>query len=117
MWDSIPVDVGQHSGEVGQPETAPRVAASGPGWMGLLPLLFHPLHLPAERLAVAFWYRRFVHFLDDVGEVLQAGDRGSGSGVEHGDVLAGASQQDGPLDLFHGDASPVHVERQLFIGS
>jgi hypothetical protein len=30
---------------------------------------------------------------------LQAGDRSSGSGVEHGDVLAGASQQDGPCYL------------------
>ena len=32
------------------------------------------------------------------------GDRGSGSGVEHGDILAGTSQQDGPRDLFHGNA-------------
>ena len=71
--------------------------------MSFLPLLFHPCHLRSERLPVAFWDRRFLHFLDDVGEVLQAGDRGTGSAVEHGDILAGTSQQDGSNDLFHGE--------------
>ena len=84
--------------------------------MSFLPLLFHPCHLRSKRLPVAFWNRRFLHFLDDVGEVLQARDRGSGSGVEHGDILAGTSQQDDPSYLFHGDPSSVHAERQLFIG-
>ena len=122
MWAAIPFHVGRHSGEVGrrfgdvgQPRP-PHIVVSGPRWMGMQPLLFHACHLGAKRLPVAFWNRRFVYFLDDVGEVLQAGDRGLRSGVEHGDILACTSQQDGLRDLLHGNASSIHVERQLFIG-
>jgi len=88
MWAIIPfhvgpdsVDVGhrsircgRHSGDTGQSMTAPRVVASRSCLTSFLPLLFHPCHLRSERLPVAFWNRRFPHFLDDVGEVLQAGD-------------------------------------------
>ena len=123
MWAAIPLDVGQHYGDVGrcfgdvgQPKAAPRVKASEARWMGVQPLLLHARDLRAKRFPVAFRYRRLAHFLDDVGEVLQAGDRGSASGIEHGDILAGTSKQDGSSDLFHGDASSVHAERQLFIG-
>src|ERR1700692_2406 len=135
LW--IPLDVGHHSVSCGPPfhsmwagimvmwavvsamrdsRAAPQVSASRFCRISFLPLLFHSCHLRSKRLPVAFWNRRFLHFLDDVGEVLQAGDRSSGSGVEHGDVLTGTSQQDCPRDLFHGNASLVHAERQLFIG-
>src|SRR5471030_2987489 len=86
IWAAIPFDVGQ-------PQTAPPVAASGTGWMGVLPLLFHSCHPRAKRFPVAFRYRRLAYLLDDVGEVLQTGDRRSDPGVDHGDILAGASQQ------------------------
>ena len=123
MWAIIPFHVGQHYGDVGrclggvgQPGLPPLVWASSSCLMFLLPLLFHPHHLGSEWLPVAFWNRRVIDFLDDVCEVLQAGDRGSFSGVEHGDILAGTSEQDGPRDLLHGNATSVHVEGQLFIG-
>ena len=92
MWAAIPFDVGQ-------PKTAPPVAASGPGWMGVLPLLFHSRHPGAKRFPVAFRYRRLAHFLDDVGEVLKTGDRSPDPGIDHGDILAGTAQQDGSRDL------------------
>jgi len=77
MWASIPLGLGRHSGDVGswsceagQSETAPRVAASGSGWIRLLPLLLHPHHFRAKRFPVAFRYPWLAHFPDDVGEVL-----------------------------------------------
>ena len=109
MWAGIPVMRGSRG--------YPRVAASRSSLTSSLPLLFHPCHLRSERLPVAFWDRRFLHFLDDVGEVLQAGDWCTYPGVEHGDILAGASQQDGSRDLLEGDATAVHFERQFFIGN
>jgi len=64
MWADITLGLGRHSGDVGrcsfdagQSETAPLVVASGPGWIRLLPLLFHPHHLRAKRFPVAFRYR------------------------------------------------------------
>src|ERR1700728_4676436 len=100
MWAIIPFHVGQHYGDVGRCLGDAGAAGAAPHWFGasssclvsLLPLLFHPHHLRSEWLPVAFWNRRVVDFLDDVGEVLQAGDGGSCSGVEHGDILAGTSE-------------------------
>ena len=102
MWAAIPFYVGRHSadvgscfGAVGQPRTAPQVAASWLGSMRLYPLLLHAYDLRAERFPVAFGYCRLTHFLNDVSEVLQAGDRRPTPGVEHGDIFAGTSKEDG----------------------
>jgi len=109
MWAAVPLDVGRHYGDVGRRSgdvwgsrrLPPGFAALGPGWMGVLPLLFHSRHLGAKRFPVAFRYLRFAHFLDDVGEVLQTGDRRPDPGVDHGDILAGTSEQDCPVYLLH----------------
>jgi hypothetical protein len=49
--------------------SCPTGSGSSSCLISLLPLLFHPHHLRSEWLPVAFWNRRVVDFLDDVGEV------------------------------------------------
>jgi len=117
MWKSTTFHVGRHLGAVGQPRTAPRVAASGAFWMSVPPLLFHSSHLGAKRFPVAFRYRRFLHFLDDFGEVLQAGNRRSDPGVDHCNILAGASEQDCAPYLLQRSSSPMQANRNHFVGS
>src|ERR1700756_35190 len=102
MWAAIPFDVGTHSadvgrcfGAVGQPTTAPQVAASWRSSLRPQPLFLHACDLRAKRFPVAFRYGRLAHFVDAVGEVLQAGDRRPAPGVEHGDIFARTSEEDG----------------------
>ena len=96
MVDSA--DVGSdsaHVGTWGRSKTAPRFAASWLGSMHLQPLLLHACNLRTKRFPVAFRYGRLADLVDDVGEVLEAGDWCFGSGINHGDILAGTSKEDG----------------------
>ena len=106
MWAAIPFHVGSHYGDVGTCSAGAGQRDYCPAEFGIRGLphapaatVLHACHLGAKRFPVAFRDGRADHFVDDVGEVLQAGDGSPDPGIDHRDILAGRAQQDGARDL------------------
>ena len=130
MWAAIPFHVGRHYGDVGSvpPMWAVVSAVRGqrdycPAEFGIRdlphapePLLLHACHLGAKRFPVAFRDGRADHFVDDISEVLQAGDGRLGPGIDHGDVFAGRAQQDGSRHLLQLDPATMKLNCDLLVG-
>ena len=65
----------------------------------------------ANVLPVAVGCVSLTYFLDQTGEVPQAGDRHGWLAVEHRDVFAGTAEPDGSLELFERDPALIEILR------
>src|SRR5262245_12540390 len=90
MWDSVPVDVSTGT----EPSAGRNGVASGPPE----PLVLELVRLRANVLPVAVGRFSLTYFLDQTGEVPQAGRHGW-LAVEHRDVFSGTAQPDGPFEV------------------
>src|SRR4051794_4397502 len=79
------------------------------------PLALELVGLRANMLPVAVGRFSLTYFLDQAGEVPQAGDGHGWLAIEHRDVFSGTAQPDGPLELFQRDPALIEILRQALI--
>ena len=84
--------------------------------MPLEPLALQLVSLRANVLPVAVGRVSLTYFLDQTGEVTQAGDRHGWLAVEHRDVFAGTAEPDGSLELFQRYLALIEILREALIG-